>query len=82
MNDYLWIEDPGHAWLRVPLAEVRASGANISDFSYRQGAYAYLEEDCDAGNFLDAIGLRTASFPHKHVGDVGVPNPRTMRSYA
>ncbi len=52
-------EDPGHAWLQVPRAEVVASGAKISKYSYYdpQTGMAYLEEDCDAPAFLAALGL-------------------------
>ena len=47
-----WIDDPGHAWLRVPLATVQASGVLISAYSYASHGFAYLEEDCDAPAFL------------------------------
>ena len=47
-----WIDDPGHAWLRVPLAIVQASGVLISAYSYALHGFAYLEEDCDAPAFL------------------------------
>lgn len=65
---YDFIADPGHGWLEVPIADVRAlkiAGA-ISGYSYvdRQGRYApvplkgqpvaYLEEDCDLTTFMQA----------------------------
>jgi len=49
--------DPGHGWLAVPFAlliAVLGSAKEISRFSYRKGDTAYLEEDCDAGKFIDA----------------------------
>ncbi len=54
-KQFIFINDPGHAWLVVPLAEVRASGADISDCSYIRGDTAFLEEDCDAGAFLNTL---------------------------
>lgn len=50
---YTFYTDPGHGWLRVPLAE--AKGLNISSCSYQDKNFAYLEEDCDAGIFLENI---------------------------
>ena len=52
---YLFITDPGHGWLRVPLVDITDSGAPISRYSYRDHTYGYLEEDCDAGAFLQAV---------------------------
>ena len=48
--------DPGHGWLRVPYSKLEAVGVQdrISIYSYRRGDYVYLEEDLDAGNFLEA----------------------------
>lgn len=43
--------DPGHGWLRVSeplLNNIGVAPGDISSFSYRQGGYVYLEEDCDA----------------------------------
>lgn len=58
---YQFHSDPGHAWLEVPMSELRALGIDrkISQYSYRSrdGRLAYLEEDCDAGLFVDAARL-------------------------
>lgn len=53
---YIFFSDPGHAWLQVKLEELGILGiaGQISTFSYMNGLYAYLEEDCDAGIFLRA----------------------------
>lgn len=55
-----WMEDPGHAWLMVPVEEVRASGAEISVFSYERAGIAYLEEDCDAWAYAEAAKVSPA----------------------
>lgn len=68
---YNFISDPGHGWLEVPVTEVRASGAKISPYSYRgrvKGeAMAYLEEDCDAGKFLDIMKQKGFEIKINHI---------------
>jgi hypothetical protein len=51
-----FIADPGHGWLKVPLAEIAALGieGEISPYSFIKGNYAYLEEDCDCPSYLEA----------------------------
>jgi hypothetical protein len=48
--------DSGHGWLEVPRADVIALGLaeKISAYSYMGGLSLYLEEDLDAGLYLDA----------------------------
>ena len=57
MKRYSFINDPGHGWLRVPYQDLVKSGveSKITKYSYRSREFAYLEEDCDAGTFLQAI---------------------------
>jgi len=53
--------DPGHGWLRVDLASVNAVGltpGSFSSFSYQNGPWLYLEEDCDASVFVKAYMAR------------------------
>jgi hypothetical protein len=61
---YRFISDPGHAWLEVPLADISLTGIAdwISTYSYVNHGYVYLEEDCDAGLFIDAVGLGQGHF--------------------
>lgn len=83
-----FFHDPGHGWLRVPLEQIVALGLHeegcISRYSFieRWGtgnrAYAYLEEDLDAGVYTEA--RRTAGWPdaeedsrHVHSFDRGRP---------
>jgi hypothetical protein len=51
------INDPGHGWLRVPLVEIALLGIEeqISPYSFIEGSYAYLEEDCDCPLYLDTL---------------------------
>jgi len=55
---YRFIEDSGHGWLEVRHSELKALGIadKISPYSYSNGEWAYLEEDCDVGVFMAAKG--------------------------
>lgn len=52
-----FISDPGHGWLQVPLVDIAALGLEtaISNYSFIDGYYAYLEEDCDYARYLEAL---------------------------
>ena len=49
---YIFFSDPGHGWLRVKKTEIEPIKDKISPYSYMNGEYVYLEEDCDAPIFL------------------------------
>lgn len=53
---FRFISDPGHGWLEVPMQLIEVLGIKdkISQYSYRMGNMAYLEEDCDAHEFITA----------------------------
>ena len=56
------ITDPGHGWLQVPINLLEKINVidKISEYSYKRGSYAYLEEDCDwttFGRAMKANGL-------------------------
>jgi len=52
--------DPGHGWVKVPikLLDELSIRNKISSYSYVRGDFAYLEEDCDAAEFIGAIRAR------------------------
>jgi hypothetical protein len=56
MSKYVFTSDPGHGWLRVPMAELVEMGIadKISQYSYISAnrRFAYLEEDCDLSVFI------------------------------
>lgn len=60
-----FIEDPGHGWLRVPLADVAALGIaeEITPYSFVDNDYAFLEEDCDYGTFMNACQAQNVPIP-------------------
>jgi len=49
--------DPGHGWLEVKYSELKELGIEdkISSYSYLKDDAVYLEEDCDAAVYLDAM---------------------------
>lgn len=51
-----FIEDAGHGWLEVPLAEFPDALKFGTGFGYTDGRNAYLEEDCEYGAFMAAHG--------------------------
>lgn len=55
MEKYRLINDPGHAWLEVPLSEIKRLDIQdkISTYSYKHKGFGYLEEDCDMGVFMN-----------------------------
>jgi hypothetical protein len=54
-DSYVYHQDSGHGWLEVPAREIKAMGleGRITPCSYLYQDKAYLEEDMDAGTFLD-----------------------------
>ena len=55
-----YVDDPGHGWLIVTPAQLASYGikeSDISPYSYRSpdGSQIALEEDRDAGVFIDAF---------------------------
>lgn len=62
--------DPGHGWVKVPLARLSKLGIlnKITTYSYIRNDHAYLEEDLDFSTYitaLKAVGI-TPKFKEKH----------------
>ena len=47
--------DPSHGWLQVSVQAVKEAGITVSAYSYTDGQYVYLEEDCDAPAYFTAL---------------------------
>jgi hypothetical protein len=75
-------EDPGHGWLQVPkqLIHFLALGDQISTCSYQDHDYVYLEEDLDAGIFLNAAANLGIKYKIYEVHQEATPI-RNMASY-
>ena len=54
---FTYYADPGHSWIKVPMAIVKELGIElmVSTYSYYRKGYAYLEEDQDAALFIHAM---------------------------
>lgn len=73
--------DPSHAWLRVQIKDIMKLGLvdEISNYSYINGKYAYLEEDRDAPLFLETLKLNgTANYK---IVDKFTDKPSIVRTY-
>ena len=65
-DTFTFTSDPGHGWLLVTqdeLTNVGLTEADISSCSYRKGETLALEEDSDAGTFLEAYKNITGAYP-------------------
>lgn len=67
LKTFDFISDPGHGWVKVPVSLLQGLGISreITRYSYMRGAYAYLEEDCDATTFHQAYE-KCFGFPPKY----------------
>jgi hypothetical protein len=61
MPAYEFINDPGHGWLKVPLSDL-PKDLEFSEYSFFDDEFAYLEEDCDAGLFLQHIEVADSGY--------------------
>jgi hypothetical protein len=59
--------DPGHAWAKVSKKELIKLGIadEITSFSYENGDYAFLEEDCDLGTYVNALRAKGIEYKFK-----------------
>lgn len=57
MLKFMFYSDSGHGWLRVPKYLVNdLLGLNeVSECSYENNGWVYLEEDCDCPKFLNKL---------------------------
>jgi hypothetical protein len=53
----IYHNDGGHGWYAVKRKKLETMGIlnNVSGFSYQRGKTVYLEEDCDASLFFNAL---------------------------
>lgn len=84
MTVYTYYQNPDHGWVRVPLAELRDLGFQPSTYSYVDGPWAYLEEDCDAPAWIKAraaAGCPVARETLREVHQNGESHIRDMARY-
>ena len=65
MQTFVYYQDPGHGWIEVDTQLLNTLGiaSKISGYSYISGTTVYLEEDCDAGTFLQAFEAKHGKKP-------------------
>ena len=83
---FTFFSDPGHAWLKVSLEDVKTVGLthdSFSQYSFYQnlpkGPFLYLEEDQDAGVFVKAFEEKYGHKPNFR--EKYSNNSSTIRSY-
>jgi hypothetical protein len=76
--------DSGHGWLAVKRKEVEQLGIadKVSKFSYAKGKTVYLEEDTDAGLFLNAAKAAGLEVEVKDAKPVKRSNIRGFSAYS
>lgn len=77
-----FISDPGHGWLRVPHEVIKRVGLSLADFtrySYFDSEYMYLEEDLDAGIFIETFKRLNGVEPGIEWTEVRYTDIRTKR---
>ena len=52
--EIIFYSDPSHGWAEIPISLINdlGIGQKISHYSYKNGNFAYLEEDCDLSLFM------------------------------
>lgn len=85
-DKYIFYNDPGHGWLKVPAVELAYFGLinKISAYSYIKDGNTYLEEDADAGVFLRARfpGIEPQEVGRLHIIDKITDNQSPIRAYS
>ena len=79
MLTFIFHTDMGHGWLEVNKSLVKKLGIKVSQYSYQNGTKAYLEEDCDAGELLNA--LKAEGIEYK-IETKHTDNDHPLRNYA
>jgi len=80
---YVFHTDPGHGWLEVDKDELTLFNIadKISSYSYKLGNKVFLEEDCDAGLFIDALENKGIKFTYTTINSNTDSIVRTYKRY-
>ena len=87
-TEHVFYNDPGHAWLMVKKAHLTTLGISkkISGYSYQDAENVYLEEDQDAGTYINALftdalnNKEFAQFRDLYIKDKYIENNIFIRS--
>ena len=77
---FRFVSDPGHGYLRVKLEDLVKYGVEkkISPYSFKNDKFGWLEEDIDAGTFLEAV---KAAGDEPNITYVSINSDATCRRY-
>lgn len=80
---YTFHTDPGHGWLEVSKEELSIFNIadKISSYSYKLGSKVFLEEDCDAGLFINALENKGIKFTYTTINSNSDSIIRTYKRY-
>ena len=80
---YVFHTDPGHGWLEVDKDELSLFNIadKISSYSYKLGNKVFLEEDCDAGLFINALENKGIKFTYTTINSNTDSIVRTYKRY-
>jgi hypothetical protein len=80
---YVFHTDPGHGWLEVSKDELSLFNIadKISSYSYKLGNKVFLEEDCDAGLFINALENKGIKFTYTTINSNTDSIVRTYKRY-
>jgi hypothetical protein len=80
---YTFHIDPGHGWLEVSKEELSLFNIadKISSYSYKLGSKVFLEEDCDAGLFINALENKGIKFTYTTINSNSDSIIRTYKRY-
>jgi hypothetical protein len=80
---YVFHTDPSHGWLEVDKDELSLLNIadKISSYSYKLGNKVFLEEDCDAGLFINALENKGIKFTYTIINSNTGSIVRTYKRY-
>lgn len=76
MKTYVYVADPGHAWLVVPIADIPPEvKEKISPYSYKKSQVAWLEEDIDGPLFISYLQKKGILYKIKEADHLNNDHP-------
>lgn len=84
MTTYNFYVDPGHGWLEVSRSELAMLHIDdsISPYSYQTGDRVFLEEDCDAPLFINALENLGIKFTYNTITSNTDSSIRLLKRYS
>jgi hypothetical protein len=67
--DAMFVHTAGHGYLQVKCKDIAVVGTKPSSYSPTDGEFIFLEEDVDAGEFMDAVSEMGAGIRITHTND-------------